>query len=437
MANDQENITTQEEFNKWLKNAPAVYQINENEHTKEEWLQEYKEAKISKPEQTYIITNSKDANQAQNATEIYEKAIENLNNNYIAPSSEQKAELAKELTNEQTLEKINNHIKEASKDSETYSYDKALSSAISEEVKSFNEIKENGLEKQRQKDIQAANEEYQAMLNENPYTQEVKSTESKEEISIKIKEMDFSKNPEFAEILKANEEFKGEDLKAFLQTVATMDEAIKAKNDKDLKFSGDSLKLEFSDIDGSKTEINAKLGEGYFNKDLNHLLNLGSNDLSKKEVSKEANDFVKNALEKEPIKEQDLSKANTTEIESVGQKTRFKNPASATSLDNVMNGGVQSAVSLAESFGDEGISNFAKGVSDMYRSVGGILQAPASKSAPVAEKINSLSVEEQLNAINAKNAAQTAQAIKSGKLKNTSKQKEKERTNNKDRGKDI
>lgn len=260
--------------------------------------------------------------------------------------------------------------------------------------------------------------------------------EQKQDISIKIDETNFSKNPEFAKILKTGQEFKGDDLQAFLQTMVVMDEAIASKNEKNLEFSGDSIKLQLSDVDGTKIDINAKLGEGYFSKDLDHLVNLGSKDISQNAPSKEAKEVFAKAVEREPSQEQeknknkDLDKANTAEIEEVGTKKeplRFKNPASSTSLDNVLNGGIQAVATMAESVGDEALSGFAKNVCDMYRGVGGIVPSSVGKSSP--------SLEEQMNQINNNNVKKVSQAVKDGKVKISSKQREEERTNNKTRDK--
>ena len=81
--------------------------------------------------------------------------------------------------------------------------------------------------------------------------------------------------------------------------------------------------------------------------------------------------------------------------------------------------------SMAESVGDEALGGFAKNLCDMYMGVGGIV-SPA-KSSP--------SLEEQMNQINNNNVKKVSQAIKDGKVKISSKQREKERTNNKTRDK--
>ena len=94
------------EFNKWLKNAPAVYELNENDYSKDQWLEEFKEAKISKPEQTYLISNSQDGQTAQKAIEAYEIAIDYLNRRYISPDNTEKQELSVELADKNTIDKI-------------------------------------------------------------------------------------------------------------------------------------------------------------------------------------------------------------------------------------------------------------------------------------------------------------------------------------------
>ena len=253
----------------------------------------------------------------------------------------------------------------------------------------------------------------------------------KQKISIKIDEINFHKNPEFAKTLKSGHEFKGDDLQAFLQIMIAADKAIASKNKKNLEFSGDSIKLQLNDIDGSKIDINAKLGEGYFSKDLEHLLNLGSKDISKNALSKEVKEIFIEATKTESSqqdKKQDPNKANTAEIEEIGNKNkpvRFKNPASSASLDNVLNGGIQAVATMTEILGDEALNNFVKNVCEMYRSVGGIVPSSIAKSSP--------SLAEQMNQINNNNVKKVIQSIKDGKTKISSKQKQEERTNNKTR----
>lgn len=148
------------EFNKWLKNAPAVYELNENDYSKDQWLEEFKEAKISKPEQTYLISNSQDGQTAQKAIEAYEIAIDYLNRRYISPDNTEKQELSIELADKNTIDKIDKKTQKYLDNSDiAISYDEAFREAVLDNTKSFKKILNNGLEKERQRDIEAANEE--------------------------------------------------------------------------------------------------------------------------------------------------------------------------------------------------------------------------------------------------------------------------------------
>lgn len=246
------------------------------------------------------------------------------------------------------------------------------------------------------------------------------TTQAKQDVSIKIKEMNFTKNSELVSMLETKQEFKGDDLCALWQTLHTMDKIIAKKNEKNLEFSGDSIKLELSDTDGKKIDIDAKLGEGYFSKGLDHLLNLGSKDISINQPNDETKEFFAKILEK--ANTTDLEKANTTEIENIGtnkQPSHSKNPSSSASINNVINGGTQ-ALQTTAALIDETLGDFVKNMCEKFQSISG-----TSK--------NNQSLDQQMQEINNANTKKVIQDIKEGKVKISSKKQEKERSNNKDR----
>lgn len=158
----------------------------------------------------------------------------------------------------------------------------------------------------------------------------------------------------FAKFLQVGQEFKGDDAKAVFQTLKAMDKALMDTNNKDFKHLYEKIGLKFKDINGKEIKINAKLGEGWFQKDLNHLVNLGSNDCSFT-PSKIANKmFIKaTELEKaEPNKDKSIEKEKS--------KFKFKNLLPQNAFDKVINGGVNTIAMIAESTGDESMQQFAQ-----------------------------------------------------------------------------
>lgn len=156
VANEEKEQNEDKEFNKWIKNAPTIYQLNENDYSKDQWLEEFRENKKSNPEQNYLITNSQDGQTAQKAIKAYETAIDYLNRRHISPDNAEKHELSVELADKNTIEKIDKKTQKYLNNSDiAISYDEAFNEATFDETKSFKKILKNGLEKQKQKNITA------------------------------------------------------------------------------------------------------------------------------------------------------------------------------------------------------------------------------------------------------------------------------------------
>lgn len=156
VANEEKEQNEDKEFNKWIKNAPTIYQLNENDYSKDQWLEEFRENKKSNPEQNYLIANSQDGQTAQKAIKAYETAIDYLNRRHISPDNAEKHELSVELADKNTIEKIDKKTQKYLNNSDiAISYDEAFNEATFDETKSFKKILKNGLEKQKQKNITA------------------------------------------------------------------------------------------------------------------------------------------------------------------------------------------------------------------------------------------------------------------------------------------
>lgn len=161
----------------------------------------------------------------------------------------------------------------------------------------------------------------------------------------------------FGKFLNTNRDFKGDENVALFQTLKMMDKALMDENNKEFKAVYEKIGLDFTDIDGKQIQINAMLGEGHFQKDLDHLTKIGCNDCEVGNVSNVANNlFIKATELKEPTKtqnEQNKQKQQNKNLE-------FKNPATLDNFEKCLKGGLEATAVLAESIGDESITAFTQ-----------------------------------------------------------------------------
>lgn len=216
VANEEKEQNEEKEFNKWIKNAPTIYQLNENDYSKDQWLEEFRENKKSNPEQNYLITNSQDGQTAQKAIKAYETTIYYLNRRHISPDNAEKHELLIELADKNTIEKIDKKTQKYLNNSDiAISYDEAFNQATLDETKSFKKILNNGLEKQKQKDITAKQDK------------ELNPQEKQELAENTIKNINenerFKEYYELDDELKANQKAQEEKIKEFQKEMDELD----------------------------------------------------------------------------------------------------------------------------------------------------------------------------------------------------------------------
>ena len=216
VANEEKEQNEEKEFNKWIKNAPTIYQLNENDYSKDQWLEEFRENKKSNPEQNYLITNSQDGQTAQKAIKAYETTIYYLNRRHISPDNAEKHELLIELADKNTIEKIDKKTQKYLNNSDiAISYDEAFNQATLNETKSFKKILNNGLEKQKQKDITAKQDK------------ELNPQEKQELAENTIKNINenerFKEYYELDDELKANQKAQEEKIKEFQKEMDELD----------------------------------------------------------------------------------------------------------------------------------------------------------------------------------------------------------------------
>lgn len=158
--------------------------------------------------------------------------------------------------------------------------------------------------------------------------------------SVSIKVLDTSKLPqELQELIKEGQEYSGEDVVKFFNTLKVADKLIEGKNKETLSFSKESIGFELQSGEQNYT-LNVKLGQGNFEKGLDHLIALGSQDLSREKIQDSANEKMAETL-------------------SPGVKKDI--------LNNVIDGSLKSFKSMAEIAGDD-IQKFYKGFEQAYGS---------------------------------------------------------------------
>lgn len=165
----------------------------------------------------------------------------------------------------------------------------------------------------------------------------------------------------FGRLLNVGKEFKGDENMALFQTLKMMDKALMDENSKDYKATFEKIGFELTDINGEKIQINARLGEGYFQKDLDHLIKMGCNSCDIGGASKVANMLFEKSTElKEPNLEQEQGQEKSKEK---GKGLEFKNPATLENFEKILNGGLKGMVTTAESIGDESVKAFVSNMS--------------------------------------------------------------------------
>lgn len=159
--------------------------------------------------------------------------------------------------------------------------------------------------------------------------------------SVLIKVLDTSKLPqELQESIKDGQEYSGEDVAKFFNTLKVADKLIEGKNQKFMSFSKERIGFELQSGDQNYT-LNVKLGQGNFDKGLKHLIAIGSEDISRKKIQ-------------EPVSEK------MAETLSPGIKKDI--------LNNVLEGSLKSFQSMAEIAGED-VQKFYKGFVQAYNNL--------------------------------------------------------------------
>lgn len=167
----------------------------------------------------------------------------------------------------------------------------------------------------------------------------MKNTEQLNNMSLTITSIE-NLRPELQKIFKTGTEInKKYELSTLINTLNHVDKLVNIKNKNDLKFANDkeTIGLKIKTGENKIFDLNVPMGAGNFSKDLDHLVAVGSNDISREKISDKDKDSYKEIVEKFG---KDSSKTN--EILQNGQ-----------TFDKFLNGGLQSIQAFASMGGDE------------------------------------------------------------------------------------
>ncbi|OCS38001.1 VapD family protein [Campylobacter fetus] len=165
----------------------------------------------------------------------------------------------------------------------------------------------------------------------------MKNTEQSNNISLTITSVD-NLRPELQKIFKTGTEIsKQDELSTLINTLDHVDKLVNIKNKNDLKFANDkeTIGLKIKTKENKSFDLNIPLGSNNFSKGLEHLVAVGSNDISREKITEKEQDNYKEIVKK-------FGKTNVNSNFQEGQI-----------FDKFLNGGLQSLQAFASIGGDE------------------------------------------------------------------------------------
>lgn len=168
----------------------------------------------------------------------------------------------------------------------------------------------------------------------------MKNTERLNNMSLTITSTE-NLRPELKKIFKTGMEISNKDeLSTLVNTLDHVDKLVNIKNKNDLKFANDkeTMGLKIKIGENKSFDLDVPIGAGNFSKGLDHLVAVGSNDLSRDKITEQNKENFKEIVEK-------FGKDS-------GDKTK-DNSQSGEIFDKFLNGGLQSIQAFASMGGDE------------------------------------------------------------------------------------
>ncbi|HDX6240634.1 TPA: hypothetical protein RPW09_001648 [Campylobacter fetus subsp. venerealis] len=165
----------------------------------------------------------------------------------------------------------------------------------------------------------------------------MKNTEQLNNMSLTITSIE-NLRPELQKIFKTGTEIsKQDELSTLINTLDHVDKLVNIKNKNDLKFANDkeTIGLKIKTKENKSFDLNIPLGSNNFSKGLEHLVAVGSNDISREKITEKEQDNYKEIVKK-------FGKTNVNSNLQEGQI-----------FDKFLNGGLQSLQAFASIGGDE------------------------------------------------------------------------------------
>lgn len=156
-----------------------------------------------------------------------------------------------------------------------------------------------------------------------------------QDFEITVKSTDNLRD-ELKTLFKTNEAYRGEEARALIQSLSVVDKMLNFKNKQDMKFPKDRIDVELKMQSGTY-DLEIPMGEDNFSKQLDHLIDLTSKDISRNRPTQQEKEEYQAIIEKF----------------GNGSIEKFKNPERENTFDKVLAGSLKTIETISQTAGEE------------------------------------------------------------------------------------
>ena len=156
-----------------------------------------------------------------------------------------------------------------------------------------------------------------------------------QDFEITVKSIDNIRD-ELKTLFKTNEAYRGEEARAFIQSLSVVDKMLNFKNKQDMKFPKDRIDVELKMQSGTY-DLEIPMGENNFSKQLDCLIDLTSKDISRNRPTQQEKEEYQAIIEKF----------------GDGGIEKFKNPERESTFDKVLAGSLKTIETISQTAGEE------------------------------------------------------------------------------------
>ena len=156
-----------------------------------------------------------------------------------------------------------------------------------------------------------------------------------QDFEITVKSIDNIRD-ELKTLFKTNEAYRGEEARAFIQSLSVVDKMLNFKNKQDMKFPKDRIDIKLK-MESGIYDLEIPMGENNFSKQLDRLIDLTSKDISRNRPTRQEKEEYQTIIEKF----------------GDGGIEKFKNPERESTFDKVLAGSLKTIETISQTAGEE------------------------------------------------------------------------------------